>query len=57
MAFPNNEIEALALLYVMKTATAEAKPENYSAIYWDAHERISKVNELNKKDPIIPGEN
>lgn len=56
MGFPNNEIDALALLYVLKTAKEGAKPENYCAIYWDAHERISRVNEQHKADPIIPKE-
>lgn len=56
MGFPNNEIEALALLYVERTAEEEASPENYCAIYWDAYERIRRVNEQHRADPIIPKE-
>lgn len=56
MGFPNNEAEALALLYVSKTAKEGASPENYCAIYWDAYERIRRVNDQHRADPIIPKE-
>lgn len=56
MGFPNNEIEALALLYVQTHVGDKSEPGNYCAIYWDAYERIRRVNEQHKADPLLPKE-
>ena len=41
-SFPRNKIEALALIYAEKTATADTTPEQLLEAYEDAFKRITK---------------
>lgn len=42
--FPSNNIEALALAYVQKTADSTATPEDYVRLYWEAYYRIGNAS-------------
>lgn len=43
-AFPQNNIEALAMLFVQNQDLNEKSPEEICEIYWNAYYRIRRCN-------------